>query len=41
MELKFVFLEMQKWNILPSRAQKVDEKNGVICLVIAFTPGRN
>ena len=27
---------MQKWNILTDGAQKVDEKNGVICLVIMF-----
>ena len=29
---------MQKWNILTDRAQWVDEKNGVICPVIMFTP---
>ena len=29
---------MQKWNILTDGAQKVDEKNGVICLVIMFNP---
>ena len=28
---------MQKWNIATDRAQRVDEKNGVICLVM-FTP---
>ena len=27
-------LEMQKWNILTDRNQGVDEKNGVIFLVI-------
>ena len=32
-------LEMQKWNISTDRAQRADEKNGVICLVIMFTPG--
>ena len=31
-------LEMHKWNILKDKAQKVDGKNGVICLVIMFTP---
>ena len=25
---------MQKWNISKCRAQRVDEKNGVICLVM-------
>ena len=28
---------MKKWNIPTDRDQKVDEKNGVICLVIMFT----
>ena len=31
-------LEVHKWNILKNKAQKVDGKNGVICLVIMFTP---
>ena len=39
MELNFEGLEMQKWNISTDKAQRVDEKNGVICLVIMFTPG--
>ena len=39
MELNFEDLEIQKWNISTDRAQKVDEKNGVICLVIMFTLG--
>ena len=30
---------MQKWNIPTDRAQSVDEKNVVICLVIMFAPG--
>ena len=30
-------LKMQKWNIPMDRAQRVDEKNGVICLAM-FTP---
>ena len=38
MELNFEGLEMQKWNIPTDRAQRVDEKNGVICLVIMYTP---
>ena len=38
MEVKFEGLEMQKWNIPMDRAQKVDEKNGVICRVIIITP---
>ena len=29
---------MQKWNILTDIAQRVDEKNGIICLVIMLTP---
>ena len=36
MELNFESLEMQKWNIPTDRAQKVDEKNGVIYLVAMF-----
>ena len=36
-ELNFEGLEMQKWNIPANRARRVDEKNGVICLVIMFT----
>ena len=34
-------LEMQKFNIPTDKAQRVDEKNGVICLVclvMMFTP---
>ena len=38
-ELNFEGLEMQKWNKQTDRAQRVDEKNGVICLVIMFAPG--
>ena len=36
MELNFEGLEIKK--IPKDRAQSVDEKNGVICLVIRFTP---
>ena len=39
MELNFEGYEMQKWNIPTDRAQRIDEKNGVICLVIMYTPG--
>ena len=39
MELNFEGLEMQKWNISTNSAQRADEKNGIICLVIMFTPG--
>ena len=38
MELNFEGLEIQKWNIPTDRAQRFDEKNGVIRLVIMFTP---
>ena len=38
MELTFEGLEKQKWNIPTDRAQRVHKKNGVICLVIMFTP---
>ena len=37
MKLNFEVLEMQKWNIPMDRAQRVDEKNGVICLFIILT----
>ena len=36
--MDFEGLGMQKLNIPMDRAQRVDEKNGVICLVIMFTP---
>ena len=38
MEMNFENLDMQKWNIPTDKAQRVDEKNGVIRLVILFTP---
>ena len=34
MVLKFYVFEIQKWNIPTYRAQRVDEKNDVICLVM-------
>ena len=37
MELNFEGLEIQKWNIPTVKARRVDEKNGVICLVNLFT----
>ena len=30
-------LQMQKWNVPMDRAQRVDERNGVICLVFTVT----
>ena len=30
-------LQMQKWNIPMDRAQRVDERNWVICLVVIVT----
>ena len=39
MELNFEGLELQRWNIPTGRAQRVDDKNTVICLAIMFTPG--
>ena len=38
MELNFEGLEIQKWNIPMDRAQERDKKNGIICIVILFTP---
>ena len=38
MELKFESIEMQKWNIPMDRAQRVDEKNGLLCKFIMFAP---
>ena len=38
MELNFEGFEMQKRNISMHKAQAVDEKNEVICLVMKFTP---
>ena len=37
MELNFEGFEMQKLNIPTDRAQRVDEKNEVICLFYMFT----
>ena len=38
MELNFEGLEIQKWNIPTYRAQRFDEKNGAIRLIIMFNP---
>ena len=38
MELHFEGYEMQKWNIPTDIAQRVNEKNGVLCLDVMFTP---
>ena len=37
-KLDFQGIEMQKWNTPADRAERVDEKNGVIFLVTMFTP---
>ena len=37
-KLNFEGLRIQKWDIQTHRAQRVDEKNGVICLVIMLSP---
>ena len=39
--IKLIFegLEMGKWNRSMDRAQRLDEKNGVICLIFIFTFG--
>ena len=39
MELNSEGFKMQKWNISTDRTQTLDEKNGVVCLVIMFTNG--
>ena len=36
--IKFEGLEIQKENMPIGRNQRVDEKNGIICFVIMFTP---
>ena len=39
MELSFKGLEILKSNTPTDRAQRVNEKNGVICLGLVFTTG--
>ena len=41
MDMNCEELETQKWNKPMDRAVGVDEKNGVICLVIMFSPGKS
>ena len=36
MEMNFEYFQIQKWMLQTVRAEKVDEKNGVICLVSKF-----
>ena len=36
MKLTFDYFQIQKWMLLTVRAEKVDEKNEVICLVSIF-----
>ena len=38
MKMNFDNFQLQKWISQKVRAQKVDEKNGVICLVSIFFP---
>ena len=38
MEFNFEVPEMQKWKLSTDKAQRVNKKNGVICLHIIFTP---
>ena len=38
MEPNFEGLKMQKWNIPTDRPQRLNGKNGIICLFIMFTP---
>ena len=35
-EMNFDYFQIQKWMLQTVRAEKVDEKNGVICLVSMF-----
>ena len=36
MKMNFDYFQIQKWMLQTVRAEKVDEKNGVICLVSMF-----
>ena len=38
MKLNLDGLETQKWNSATDRPQRVVDENGIICLVIMFTP---
>ena len=37
MKMNFEYFQIQKWMLQTIRAEKVDEKNGIICLVSMFT----
>ena len=36
MNMNFEYFQIQKWMLKTARAEKVDEKNGAICLVSMF-----
>ena len=36
MKMNFEYFQIQKWMLQTVRAEKVDEKNGVMCLVFMF-----
>ena len=36
MKMSFEYFQIQKWMLPTARAEKVDEKNGAICLVSMF-----
>ena len=38
MKLNFEGPEMLKWNIPTNKAQRIHEKNGILCLIIIFSP---
>ena len=38
MKMNFEYFEIQKWILQTAKSEKVDEKNGVICLVSMFPP---
>ena len=38
MKLNFEGPEMLKWNIPTNKAQRIHEKNGILCLIIKFSP---
>ena len=36
MKMNFKYFQIQKWMLQTGRTEKVDEKNGVICVVFMF-----
>ena len=36
LKMKLKYFQIQKWMLQADRAEKVDEKNGVICVVFMF-----